>query len=129
MKNHFVKGLVFGIISWLVPFLLSFGFYKPGGELAIDYDLFKSIMVVVSSITGVVLLSLYSKHLEAEPMSRSIMVGVLWFVINILMDVIILIPMSVMTYQHYFYSIGIRYLTIPAFSIGVGYILKKRLTL
>ncbi len=127
MKNYLVKGLVFGVISWLVPFVLSFGCYKPGGELAIDYDLFKSLMVVVSSVTGIVLLSLYAKHLEIDTMGRSILIGVLWLGVNILLDVIILIPMSSMNYQSYFYSIGLRYLTIPAFSIGVGYVLKKSL--
>jgi len=128
MKNYIIKGIVFGVISWLVPFVLSFGFYKPGGELAIDYDLFKSIMVVVSSATGIVLLALYAKHFEVDTMTRSVLTGCLWFAINIFLDVIILIPMSSMSYQSYFYSIGIRYLTIPIFSIGVGYILKKRLT-
>jgi hypothetical protein len=127
MKNNVVKSLVFGVISWLIPFVLSFGFYKPGGELAVDYDLFKSIMVVVSSVTGVVLLSRYAKHFEANPIAHSVLIGVLWLAINILLDLIILMPMSGMTYQAYLYSIGIRYLTIPAFSIGVGYILKTRL--
>lgn len=126
MKKYMLKGLLYGIISWLVPFVLSFGFYKPGGELAIDYGLFKSIMVVMSSLTGIVLLVLYSKHLEPDPIPRSVMIGVLWFGINILLDIVILIPMSAMNYQNYIYSIGIRYLTIPAFSTGIGYILKKR---
>jgi hypothetical protein len=126
MKNYLAKGFLFGIISWLVPFVTSFGFYKPEGELAIDYELFKSIMVVVSSCTGIVLLILYSKHLETDPVARAVIIGSLWFAINIVLDTVILIPMSSMSYESYFYSIGIRYLTIPAFSIGVGFILKKR---
>ena len=120
-----VKALVYGVISWIVPFVFSFGFYKPGGELAVDYDLFKSIMIVVSSATGVVLLSAYARHLQADPIGRSIVVGVLWFMINVILDIFILVPMAGMTYQGYFISIGLRYLTIPLFSIGVGYIIKK----
>lgn len=126
MKNYLVKGFLFGIISWLVPFVISFGFYKRGGELAIDYDLFKSLMVVVSTATGMVLLVLYQKHLEVAPVMRSFVIGLLWLAGNVLLDVVVLIPMSSMDYDTYFNSIGIRYLTIPVLSMGVGLILRRK---
>ena len=51
-----IKNGVFGILSWLIPFAISFLFYKPGGELMVPYATFKSIIMVVGTISGCYLL-------------------------------------------------------------------------
>ena len=34
-KKLIVKNILFGFLSWLIPFAVSFLFYKPGGELVV----------------------------------------------------------------------------------------------
>lgn len=120
--NKNLKILLFGILAWLIPFILSFFFYSREGELQINIFLFKSIMIVVGSITGAVLLVLYFRALEKNYLKEGITVGLAWFAVNILLDLVVLIPMSGMSIGDYFAQIGLRYLVIPVMSIAMGYV-------
>ena len=120
--NKNLKILFYGFLSWFIPFISSFFFYSRTGELQIDIFLFKSIMIVVGSITGAVLLVLYFRALEKNYLREGITVGGSWFAINIILDLVVLIPMSGMPLGDYFAGIGLRYLVIPVMSIAMGYI-------
>jgi len=48
--------LIAGVLSWLVPFLVAVPFYGRDGTLMIDPAMFKSIMIVVASITAAILI-------------------------------------------------------------------------
>jgi len=60
MKKY-LKTVTYGFLSWLIPFLAAFFFYSKEGEMAIDIFLFKSIMIVVGSISAAFLLISYFK--------------------------------------------------------------------
>jgi hypothetical protein len=113
-------------LTWLIPFAVSFLFYKPDGELVISYDLFKSIMIVLASITGCYFLFRYFKIVESDFILNGLIVGFSWFIINIILDTIILIPIMKVSFSNYFMSIGLRYTVIPAISISMGYLLDKK---
>ena len=123
--NKYFRNVLYGFLAWLIPFVASFFFYSEEG-LTIDIFLFKSIMIVVGSISAAILLILYFKKTSASYLKEGIIVGVAWFGINILLDLLILIPMSGMIIVDYFTQIGIRYLVIPAMSITVGASLANR---
>ena len=53
--NKFVKIVLFGIIVWLVPFLAGFPFIDQEGNFIISETFFKSIMIVIGGIIGVIL--------------------------------------------------------------------------
>jgi len=82
--------------------------------------LFKSIMIVVGSISAAVLLISYFKKINTGYLREGIIVGLTWFGINILLDLLVLIPISGMSVADYFTQIGLRYLVMPAMSIMVG---------
>jgi hypothetical protein len=46
-KKIIIKNVLLGFLSWLIPFAISFLFYKPGGELVVPYATFKSTIMVV----------------------------------------------------------------------------------
>lgn len=117
---------MYGFLAWLIPFLASFFFYTKEGKLTIDIFLFKSIMIVVGSVSAAILLVLYFKKINEAYLKEGIITGVVWFGLNILLDLLILIPMSGMFIKDYFTQIGIRYLAIPAMSITVGTALKNK---
>ena len=122
--NKYLKIGWFGFLTWLIPFAVAFLFYSPQGQLIIDPLVFKSIMIVVGSITGATLLVLYFRKIDKNYLPEGIMVGIVWFVLNILLDLLILVPMSKMAVGTYFAQIGGEYLTIPTMSIAMGLVAK-----
>ncbi|MBA2862869.1 hypothetical protein [Methanococcus maripaludis] len=124
---NYLKCGFFGLLTWLIPFVLSFLFYSESEGLLIDIFLFKSIMIVVSGLVGVSLLIIYFKDIHKDYLIEGIFVGVSWLVINLILDILILIPMSGMTFIDYFSQIGLRYLIIPTISIAMGFLLKLKL--
>jgi hypothetical protein len=118
--KKFLKNLLFGFMAWLIPFVAAFFFYSREGKLAIDQLLFKNIMVVVGSITGAILLILYFKKINQDYLKEGVMVGIIWLAVNLILDLLVLIPMSGMTVSSYFPRIGLGYLAIPAMAIAVG---------
>lgn len=126
MRNKYLKNIVYGFLSWLIPFVASLFFYTEEGVLTIDIFLFKSIMIVVGSISAAFLLISYFKGINAEHYKEGIVVGFTWFAINILLDLLILVNMSGMSVTDYFSQIGLRYIVIPVMSITVGTALKNK---
>jgi uncharacterized membrane protein YpjA len=124
MKNY-LKIIFFGFLSWLIPFFGSFPFFGENG-LTINYDLFKSLMVVIGGLVGVILMVLYFKKCEKNFLKEGIIIGVIWLVMNWGLDFIFLLPMSKTSVKDYMMQIGLRYLMIPIISIGMGYILEKK---
>jgi hypothetical protein len=125
MTKKYLKNVLYGFLAWLIPFVASLFFYSKEG-LTIDIFLFKSIMIVVGSISAAILLVLYFKEIRGAYLKEGIIVGVVWFGINILLDLLILIPISGMSIADYFTRIGISYLVMPAMSITVGASLANR---
>ncbi|WP_292463614.1 hypothetical protein [Methanolobus sp.] len=126
MQNKYLKNLGYGFLSWLIPFLTSFLFYTREGKLTIDIFLFKSIMIVVGSTTAAFLLISYFRNIGADYLKEGIILGLAWFSINILLDLVVLVPMSGMSLGNYFAQIGLRYMVIPAMCITIGATLKNK---
>jgi hypothetical protein len=126
-KNIITKNILFGFLSWLIPFAISFLFYKPGGELVIPYATFKSIIMVIGVISGSYLLYRYFRLVDHDFIRHGVLVGFTWFAINILLDVLILIPIMKTSFAAYFMSIGLSYISIPSISIAMGYLLNKNM--
>ncbi|MFQ6083182.1 MAG: hypothetical protein ACE5WD_07480 [Candidatus Aminicenantia bacterium] len=125
MKKILKIGL-FGFLMWLIPFVVSFFFYSPEGTPLIDKIFFKTIMIIVASITGAVLLIIYFKKIKKDYLKEGIIVGFAWLLINWILDVGILIPLAKMSIVTYFAEIGLRYLIIPTMSIAIGYAIRVR---
>ena len=122
-----IKNILLGLLSWLIPFVVSFLFYKPGGELVVPYATFKSAIMLVGVVSGCYLLFRYFKYVEHDYILQSIHVGFSWFAINIVLDSVVLIPMMKTSFVDYFLSIGLSYFSIPVISITMGYLLKSKL--
>jgi uncharacterized membrane protein YpjA len=125
LKKYF-KVVLYGFIAWLVPFVTGFFFYTRDGKLNIDIFLFKTIMIIVGSITGAILLVSYFKKINEQYLKEGILIGIIWFCLNIVLDLLVLVPMSKMPILDYFAQIGLRYLMIPAMSIAIGAALANK---
>jgi uncharacterized membrane protein YpjA len=121
-----IRNIMYGFLAWLIPFVTAFFFYSKEGGLVIDIFLFKSIMIVVGAISGAFLLISYFKKIHTNYLYEGVIVGLTWLGINILLDLLVLVPMSEMTLPDYFAQIGLRYLVMPVMSIMVGTVLSNK---
>ncbi|HIH45358.1 MAG TPA: hypothetical protein HA257_09920 [Candidatus Methanoperedenaceae archaeon] len=125
MKKY-LRNILYGFLAWLIPFVASLFFYTREGQLTINIFLFKSIMVILGSFSAAILLVYYFKKIDSAYFREGIVVGLTWFGINIILDLLILIPMSGMSIADYFTQIGLLYLAIPAMSIAIGTALENK---
>ena len=128
MKS-FLRLVLLGILTWIVPFIASFLFYDRSGQLTTNIYLFKSVMIVIGVLTGSIAIVLFYKKIRNNFVRQGIIAGITWFLLNILLDILILLPMSKMTESDYLQQIGIRYLVIPIMCILCGYLLNKKLAI
>lgn len=125
-KKLLTKNILLGVLSWLIPFAVSFLFYKQDGQLVVPYATFKSTIMVVGVISGCYLLYRYFKFVDSDFIKNGAIVGLFWFAINIILDVVILIPIMKTNFADYFMSIGLSYFAIPVISATMGYLLHLK---
>ncbi len=113
------KSLLYAFLSWLIPFVVSFAFFGPGGVPWIPMPLFKSIMVVVFGAVGLWLLL---RAADGAPLnvSRGLLLGLLFLAVNAVLDIAVLLPMTGMGFVPWLMDIGLRYLLIPVMGWGIG---------
>jgi hypothetical protein len=90
--------------------------------------LFESLMPL--AIIGTVLLFsiLYFEKVTDHFFKEGLMLGTIWFLINILIDLPLFLlesPMQ-MSFSTYMSDIGITYLLIPIYTSSIGYLLQKK---
>lgn len=125
--NKFLKIIFFGILAWLIPFLISILFVDMEGNFIIPQTFFKSIMIVVGSLVAVMLAVKYYKNIKNDFLQEGIILGIIWFIISIALDLVMVFSnFFQMTVLEYFTDIGLRYLCIPIFTIGLGYALNQK---
>ena len=106
-------------LTWLVPFVCAVPFYGPAG-LVIDQQLFKSIMIVIGSITAAILIIWCFRPVEKNFTHEAIVTGFVWLIANWVLDLIVLVGLLGMALPDYAGQIGLRYLVIPAMVIAAG---------
>lgn len=114
--------LILGFLSWLVPFLASVPFFSPSGQILVQTDLFKSVMVVVGAAAGILLLVILFGKVRSRYIETGALAGIAWLLINCLFDLGILVGLFGMDLLSWTFGIAFRYLTIPVFAAGAGYI-------
>jgi hypothetical protein len=120
-----LKIVLYGVFIWLIPFIASFPFVDAHGNYRIPETSFKSIMVVVGSFVGVFFAVRYFSKVDVGHVSEGIVIGIVWLLINLMLDLaLVYVGFFKMTPNQYFTDIGLRYLSIPIYTIGLSYALK-----
>ena len=123
--NRYLKIVIFGFLVWLVPFIVSFIIYPLKFPM---YSLFESILSVMIAIAAVTFSYFYLKSINNNYINEGLIIGVAWFLINIIINLLIFmpaIPMQ-MSFTDYIMGIGPKYLIIPAITIGFGYLAQNK---
>ena len=114
----------YGFLIWLIPFVVSFIIDPLKDEYPLLFD---SIMPVVISIIAVIFSIIYFKKIDINFVKEGALIGLIWFAISIIIDLIMFLPESSMqmTFENYMMDIGVTYLIIPVITIGLGYSYKS----
>ena len=115
---------ILGLLSWAIPFVVSFAFVDRTGQWLIPYPLFKSIMVVAFGGIGTWFLVLAFRRV-APTWRTGLALGLYWLAINLVLDLIVLLPLTGMTIVGYFHDIGLRYLLIPIIATAMGAVAER----
>ncbi|TQD26733.1 hypothetical protein [Methanolobus vulcani] len=125
--NKYLKMFLYGLLVWLIPFIISFAFVDKQGNFTIGETFFKSIMVVTGALVGVVLAVRYFRDVETNYVNEGIFLGLFWLAINLALDLLMVyggfFQMGIM---EYFTDIGMRYFAMPIYTIGMGYALMQQ---
>lgn len=116
-----IKLVLFGIATWLVPFVASIFFFDPQThKLIVDWYLFHSIMIVFGSAFGAFLLVKFYEGIRTDYVAWGVKAGITWLAINWALDIAILIPMMGIDVPSYFNQIGLGYIVIAVMAISMA---------
>jgi len=106
-----------GLLSWLVPFVISFLVFPLKKTNA---PLFETLMSVVTLMTAAVLLPRCFRN-RAVTVPGAVLTGALWLAINLTLDYPMFAygPMK-MDAGTYYSEIGLAYLIFPVFAYGAA---------
>jgi len=123
--NKYVKLVGFGLLIWLIPFLVSFVIFPLRNA---NRPLFESVMPVVLVFAVMIISVLYFKKIEKESLKEGVIAGVLWFVLSLVIDLMLFLPASPMqmSFSDYMMDIGLTYLIILIIPIGIGALVSKK---
>lgn len=124
---NYIKIVVFGFLLWLIPFITGFLFVDSTGQFLIPETFFKSIMIVEGALIGVILAVKYFSGIGLRFVREGIILGLIWLLINLSLDLIfVFMGFFPMTVAQYVTDIGLRYLTMPICTVGMGYALEQK---
>jgi len=107
--------IVYGVLVWLIPFLVSWPLYSPKGEPLYDLQVIRSILIVVGSLVGALLALRYFRDTEKDLAREGAILGISWFVINSVLDIIVLVYLlKGMDLSAWAGQTGIRYILVPS---------------
>lgn len=120
--GKYLKMVLFGALIWLVPYVLAMGLY-PSGIMTANPDLFKNIMTISGSVTGLIAAVYYFKDTkEKKLLKEAIMLVAVWLSVCWVLDFAFLIPYTKQSLATYFLNIGISYIAslMPALAIALS---------
>ena len=113
-------GIIFGLLVWLIPFLVSFLIYP---LRVANNPLFETIMPIVLVLVGSLFLFLYMKKDSHLTVLKGLELGLIFFIISIVLDLFMFMegPMK-MSFSDYMLDIGLTYLIYPILGTFYGLI-------
>jgi hypothetical protein len=84
-------------------------------------------MPVILTLIVILFSILFLKKSEEDYFGEGLLIGIVWFVISIAIDLVMFMPETEwqMSLTDYMMDIGVTYIIIAAIPIGFGYIIEK----
>ena len=120
--NILWRFLVVSFLIWLIPFVVSIPFFDRAGQLTINFWVFKALMATTLIGSAFPLFHWLYRSLALPNRHWTIATGLGLgaLSINILLDMITVIPFTNMAVTDYIVQIAVLYLFIPIISVYIG---------
>lgn len=125
-RNLIYINILFGVLTWIVPFAVSLLFFDEHGTLTISFDLFKAVTLLAAIFNGCIFVYFYFRLISKDYLKHGIVLGNTWMVINFILDILVLPAMMQNSFVDYFNSFGLLYAIFPAMTIAVGWLLQLK---
>ena len=123
--NKTVKTLLLGLIVWIVPFLSSFFVWDVKANApSIEIAWFYASMSVTGTIGFSIAAYYQFKGIKKDIIKESFVIGIIWYIELISLDLIFLVGLFGMTMTGY-YHLLLTYVTPLILCITIGYIKKN----
>jgi hypothetical protein len=117
--------LLAGLGTWIVPLLVSMGFFDREGNLTVAAGLFHAIMSVVLA-GAVAWLMVWVGRAVPLTAGAGLAIGLLWFLFNLVLDALVLLPMTGMGAGAWAAEVAPRYLAVPLVTAAIGAAVSPR---
>ncbi len=123
--NKNLKIILYGFLVWLIPFAVSFIIFPLKTSMR---PLFESIMPLVLSIVVIILSYYFLKNLSSNFIKEGFLIGIVWYIVNIVLDLSMFMPASPMqmSFANYMMDIGLTYVMIPVITLGMGFMAHNK---
>lgn len=112
---------LFGILVWLVPFLVAFFPLKESWR-----SLFESVMPVALALVVVACAVRYFRRVSSISAAEGAGLGLLWLALSVLIGLpLMLSPPTSYTVEEYAADVGLTYLMIPIITIGMAVVASR----
>jgi hypothetical protein len=112
------RAILYGFLIWLIVLVVAFAIFPIHESWR---SLFESIMPVAIALVTTTFSYRYLRAITVNVVRESLVVGALWFVISILIDLpLMLAGPQEMPLVEYVADIGVTYLMIPIIVVGTG---------
>jgi len=125
MKKYVKYFVGFGILIWLVTFIVSIIIYPIREDNRV---FFESIMPVILTLVVIKSTILFFIKVDKDYFKEGIIAGTVWIIISLILDLMLFIPESQMhiDLSEYFMDIGFTYLIIFIIPAFIGYLLERK---
>jgi hypothetical protein len=117
---HFMRVMMFGLISWLVPYGVSLVFMGADGFVHGDYAFYRTVMLITVMLTTAVLLIAHFRSINHGFLREGVLVGLLWLEINLVLDLLFILPYTGMGAISQLAQAGINYVAIALLGFVTG---------
>ena len=114
--NKILKIVIFGLIVWLIPTLVTLL-----ASYVIGIYLFDVISALAIAITVIVFAYLYFKYVNTDYLKEGVVTGIVWLLISLVLDIaLVFLQITKLTLMEYLIYVSPLYIIIPAITIGFG---------
>ncbi len=123
--NKQIKRILFGLIIWLIPFVVSIFFWDVEANAPIiSMAWFSALMAFCFAIGFSIAAILWFKDVKKDSVRQGWLTGVIWYVELLILDLIVLVGLFGMSWPDY-YVMLLTYLNVIVLGGAIGYIIKK----
>ncbi len=122
--NKNAKIINYGLLVWLIPSLITVIL----GPFIAAMNIFEIVSAAAIAVIVIIFSYLYFKGITEDFIKEGILIGIIWLVISIVLDIIlVLLGISQLTLTNYAMYVAPLYIIIPAITIGLGLYMNQKM--